>query len=226
MQQNFLIQKDTKAYLLLTGLAICGLTSSVITATKVVNMGINFPFSTLVFSIFTYPIVDCICELWGKQAARQTIWISLFCQLIFTLLIQLSIVTPHAAFWQLQDEYNLILNTNGTVVMASLLAFTVSQIMDIFVYQKVKDMCQGKKLWLRSNLSTYIGQVIDSTIFVMIVFHSSSHKFTILFGAIVIKIIISFLMTPIVYLIVMTTNRYLDFKTLAFKGDIKSPVLQ
>lgn len=213
-----ILRKDVRAYLFLTSIVICGLASSLITAPKVVHLGINFPFSNIIFSIFTYPVVDCICELWGKQVARQTIWIALLCQLFIALIIQLSIVAPYASFWHLQSEYHLILSTGINVVTASLIAFGVSQLIDIFIYQKVKEISQGKQLWLRSNISTYIGQIIDSLIFVNIVFINSSQKFNILLGSVFVKVILSFLMTPVVYMIVYGVNSYLDNKSLAFKG--------
>jgi uncharacterized integral membrane protein (TIGR00697 family) len=217
--QNLLQQKEIKAYVILTSLVICGLAASAITAPKIVHFGMNFPCSNLIFSIFTYPIVDCICELWGKKVARQTLWIGLASQFFIILLIQLSILAPYAPFWQLQSAYEKVLSTGSLVILASLLAFSISQILDIFVYQKVKDLTKGKFLWLRSNISIYLGQMLDSLIFVMIVFHSSNQKLTILQGSITVKIILSFLMTPVVYGIVILTNKYLDSKTLAFKDE-------
>ena len=92
----------------------------------------------------------------------------------------------------------------------------MSQLLDIFVYQRIKSFTKGKALWLRSNISTYLGQSLDSLIFVMIVFQDADAKFTILFGSITVKIILSFLMTPIVYLIVIATNQYLNYQTIAF----------
>lgn len=212
--------KEVRAYLVLTSLVICGLAGSLVTAPKVVHVGINFPFSNVVFSIFTYPIVDCICELWGKQVARNTVWLGLASQLLLTIIIQLSIVAPHATFWSLQPAYAAILSTGFNVVFASCLAFSISQILDIMIYQRIKEFSKGKLLWLRSNISSYIGQAIDSVIFVNIVFHYSSQKLTILAGSIIVKIILSFLMTPFVYLIVMVVNRYLESNTYAFKSDM------
>lgn len=75
-------------------------------------------------------------------------------------------------------------------------------------------------LWLRSNISTYLGQALDSVIFVNIVFYDLPQKWSILIGAIIVKIIISLMMTPIVYLIVISINRYLDSNTLAFKEEL------
>jgi uncharacterized integral membrane protein (TIGR00697 family) len=219
MGQGILQQREVRAYAVLTSLVICGLGASIITGSKLVHVGITFPFSNIIFSIFTYPIVDCICELWGKQVARQTLWLALGSQFLIAMLIQLSIVTPAAPFWLLQHEYQTVLSVSGSIIMASILAFSVSQILDIVVYQKIKELSKGKWLWLRSNISTYLGQAIDSGIFVMIVFYSSQDKLRILAGSILVKIILSFLMTPVVYLIVIGVNRYLGSKTLAFKDE-------
>ncbi len=212
------LTKDIRAYIILTALVICGLACSIVTAPKVVHWGINFPFSNLVFSIFTYPIVDCICELWGKKAARQTVLIGLGSQLLISLLIYFSIVIPHADYWTLQTEYQTILSVSGLVVLSSLLAFGISQLLDIFIYQRIKEACAGKWLWLRSNTSIFLGQIVDSSIFVLLVFHASDHKFNILLGSIIVKIVLAILMTPVIYCIVLFVNHYLEGNTLAFKG--------
>jgi hypothetical protein len=222
MNNAIFFKREIRVYIFLTSLVICGLVSALITAPKIVHLGINFPFGTIVFSILTYPIVDCICELWGKQVARQTLWIGLISQVLIACIIQLSVMAPYSSFWHLQPEYQAILSTGVHVVVASLLAFTVSQMLDIVVYQKIKEISAGKYLWLRSNISTYLGQIIDSIIFINIVFSNSNQKWNILFGAITIKIILSFLMTPVVYLIVFAVNKFLDFNTLAFKAEDKT----
>lgn len=218
MHSSSLVSKEIRAYLLLTSLVVCGMVGGLITAVKLIHVGIVFPFSVVIVSTLTYPIIDCICELWGRQAARQALWTGLFIQLLLTAIIQVSIYSPYASFWQLQPAYQAVLSMGVNIVMASLAAFAVSQIVDIVVYQKIKDWSRGKWLWARSNISVYLGQAIDSVIFVNIVFFDSNHKLSILLGTITVKIILSFLMTPFVYLIVMTVNRYLDNNTLAFRS--------
>lgn len=217
MKQNFFLTKDVKAYFILTLLITCGLATTTVTASKVVHIGINFPFSNLIFSIFTYPIIDCICELWGKQLAKQAVWIALICQIFIVLILQLSIITPHASFWTNQQAYQLVLSSSIKVILASSLAFLTSQILDITVYQKFKNASKGKLLWLRSNASTLIGQLVDSAIFITIVYSTSQHKLSIFLGSIILRIIISILMTPAIYLIVIKIDKYLESKTAAFK---------
>jgi queuosine precursor transporter len=225
MQQP-LTAKEVRAYAFLTSLVICGLAGSIITATKIIYVGINFPFSNIVFSILTYPIVNVICEIWGKQAAKQAVWLGLGSQVILTIIIQLSIIVPHSPFWHHESAYQMVLSTNLVAVMAGLAAFAVSQMFNIVVYQRLKELCEGKFLWLRSNFATYLGQAIDSSIFVLIVFASSSQKYNVLFGSILVKIIITFLMTPIIYFIVNGVNRYLESTTMAFKNETETNGLE
>ncbi len=217
MKKTVFEQRDIRTYLVLVSLVMCGLAASIVTAPKIVHIGVNFPFSNLIFSIFTYPIIDCICELWGKKVARQTLWLALLCQVLIMALIQLSIVTPPAAFWTLQTQYHTVLATGLEVVVASLLAFSASQVLDITVYQRIKELSRGRWLWLRSNVSIYLGQALDSLIFVSIVFAGSPHKWAIIGSSILVKVILSFAMTPVIYLIVIGANRYLQSETLAFK---------
>ena len=221
MKNTLLLQKETRAYVFLTSLVICGLAGSLITASKITHFIVDFPFSNIVFSLLTYPIVDCICELWGKQAATQTLWLGLMSQIFITIIIQLSIIMPHSTFWHLQSEYQTILSASTLVVIASLIAFAISQLLDIVVYQRIKELSNGKRLWLRSNVSTYLGQTVDSIIFVNIVFFNSSQKYNILLGSVCIKIALSLLMTPVVYLIIISANKYLGSNTLAFKNEAK-----
>lgn len=215
----FSLTKELRAYLVLTTLVMCGILGSLITAPKLIHVGVDFSFAEIVFSILTYPLVDCICELWGKRAARQTLWLGLFSQIILTAIIQLSIYTPYSEHWHLQEEYRAALATGLNVAIASLTAVIVSQLIDVMVYQKIKDFSRGRWLWLRSNISVYLGQTMDSIIFISIVFHDSDQKFYLMTSAIAVKIILSFLMTPFVYAVVIAVNRYLDGNTLAFKAE-------
>lgn len=213
-----IFKQETRAYLFLTALVICGLAGSLITAPRIVHFGIDFPFSNIVFSIMTYPVVDCICELWGKQAARQTMWLGLISQTLLAGIIQLSILTPCASFMQHQAEYESVLSIGSSVLIASLCAFSISQVLDITVYQKIKELSLGKHLWLRSNAATFLGQALDSIIFINIVFAGSNQKLSIIMGSVLVKIILSFMMTPVVYCIILTVNKYLGSDTMAFKG--------
>ncbi len=214
---DVLTSRANRAYLLLTSLVICGMVGSMLTVQKIVHIGVDFPFGSLIVSSMTYPIIDCICELWGKPAARQTLVFALLTQLILIFIFSLSIAAPGAAVWQHQAEFSSILSSGYRVVAASFAAFAVAQLFDIVVFQNIKRITKGKWLWLRTNISVYLGQAVDTIIFVNIVFADLAHKWVLMGDMILLKIIMSFLMTPFVYLIVYVVNWYLDDQTLAFE---------
>ncbi len=213
-----LLTRQLLSYIILLGLAICGLATSTVVASKILHIGLNFPASNLTFSILSYPMINCICELWGKKLAKQSLVIAVSCQALIALLIRLIIALPGAPYWNLSNEFYDVLASSSAVLLASLLAFGISQILDIIIYQGIKKINKGRWLWLRTNTSTICGQAIDAAIFVAIVFHASAYKWNIFMGAITVKIALSLLMTPIIYLVVIVINRWLGGETLAFKA--------
>ncbi|MDF1761541.1 MAG: queuosine precursor transporter [Coxiellaceae bacterium] len=212
------LTRQLLSYIILLGLVICGLATSTVVASKVLHIGINFPASNLTFSILSYPMINCICELWGKKLAKQSLIIAVSCQALIALLIRLIIALPGAPYWNLSIEFHEVLASSSAVLLASLLAFGISQLLDIMIYQGIKKINKGRWLWLRTNASTVCGQTIDAAIFVAIVFHASTHKWNIFLGAMTVKIVLSIVMTPIIYLVVIAVNRWLRGNTLAFKA--------
>ncbi len=211
------MNKDLKAYSILLACSVTGLCLALVTATKVVHLGINFPFSNVIFALCSCPLIDCICELWGKPLAKHAVYIGLMAQVLATIILQLSIIAPSPDFYHQQSAYSHIIGSSKYVALASCIAFTVSQLLDVSIYQRLKQMTQGKWLWLRTNVSSFISQAVDSAIFIAIVFASSQHKFSLFCGSIAVKWIISLFALPLVYFIVNTVNAYLGHQTLAFR---------
>ncbi|MDF1795053.1 MAG: queuosine precursor transporter [Coxiellaceae bacterium] len=211
------LTRQLLSYIILLSLTISGLATSTVVASKILHIGINFPAANLTFSILSYPMINCICELWGKRLAKQSLVIAVGCQALIALLIRLIIALPSAPYWDLSKAFYDVLASSSSVLAASLLAFGVSQLLDIIIYQHIKKISHGRQLWLRSNVSTICGQIIDAAIFVIIVFHASTHQWNIYVGAITVKIVLSILMTPAIYLVVIGINRWLGGNTMAFK---------
>jgi hypothetical protein len=94
------------------------------------------------------------------------------------------------------------------MTFASLVAFAVSQLHDVWTFDFIKKKTGGKHLWLRNNVSTMVSQLIDSTIFMFVAFYGISEKFTVPFIISLIipywffKIIFALLDTPLCYLLV------------------------
>jgi len=67
------------------------------------------------------------------------------------------------------------------MIIASIIAFFLSQTHDIIVFEWWKKKTKGKALWIRNNFSTIISQFIDTFIFMIIAFYHLTEKFTFTF---------------------------------------------
>ena len=104
------------------------------------------------------------------------------------------------------------------IIIASIVAFFLSQLHDIVVFEKLKKRTKWKHLWLRNNLSTMGSQLIDSTVFMFLAFYAITPKFDVKF---IISLIIPFYIFKIIFAIIDTPFVYLWVKWLK-NGENKS----
>lgn len=177
-----------------------GLCCAAICAGKIITIGpFNVPCSNIVFSFLTFPLTDIIAEIWGKPAAKYTVWLGFSAQLLFVLLIQASIYLPFPEFWHDQPSYQQALHLGPRVICASMVAFLFSQFWDVYCYCKLKQWTDGRCLWLRNNVSTFTSQLINSVIFNSIIFYDSGNLMTLITSSLGLKWIIALIDTPLVY---------------------------
>jgi uncharacterized integral membrane protein (TIGR00697 family) len=56
------------------------------------------------------------------------------------------------------------------IIVGSLTAFLIAQILDVWVFHKIKKVTGERKIWLRATGSTLVSQFIDSFIVLFIAF--------------------------------------------------------
>lgn len=162
--------------------------------------------------IFAYPltfmITDAVAEVFGKKKAKQIVWAALIAQVFVLLLTYISIKLPPASRYHLNEEYVKVFSGSLRMIIASLIAFIISQTHDIWAFEFWKNKLKGKHLWFRNNASTFVSQAIDTLLFMFIAFYHINDKFTVIFilqlslSYWLFKISFAILDTPFVYLVV------------------------
>ena len=129
----------------------------------------------------------------------------------------------------MSKAYNSVLGQGGFIIIGSLTAFILSQLIDVFVFHKIKKITGEKKIWLRATGSTLISQFIDSFVVLFIAFYIGTRvnasgndfvwpfKLFIAVGIVnyVYKFIVAILMTPVIYLIHGMIEKYLGHEQAA-----------
>ncbi len=164
---------------------------------------------------FIYAANDIIVEVFGKEKAQSIVRSSLvmiFFLLLFSLLA--THLPPSKRFAETNDAYDTIFGISARFSAASLVAFAVSEFMDVAIFAKMRQKLGKKNLWLRTNVSNFISEFFDTALFITLAFYaldqSVGSNFAFIAGIALpywlLRCFMSVIETPLVYLGVKWLN--------------------
>ncbi|MEE8440913.1 MAG: queuosine precursor transporter [Spirochaetia bacterium] len=217
---SFTRSEDLKSYAILSCLFAGTIVAANLMGTKVI------PFFTIgsfqltgSVGIFLFPlsflITDIVAEIYGPKATRALITGTLIVLVIVLGVTALATVLPPADRFAAGNEaYVGVFRNSLRIILASMVAFSLSQYHDVWAFDFWKKKTNGRFLWLRNNASTIVSQLIDTVIFMLIAFWGVRERFTLGFvlGSMVppyylLKVLAAALDTPLVYLGVRILRR-------------------
>lgn len=176
-----------------------------IASTKIVDFGwFVFDAGTLLFPL-SYIFGDILTEVYGYKKTREVIWLGFFSALMMSLVFFIVGKLPPAADWGNQAAYDSILGMTPRIVLASLVAYTLGSFSNSFILTKMKIWFKGKYLWMRTIGSTLVGELVDSSLFILIAFlgvFSPSLLITLIISNYIFKTLVEILFTPITYKVI------------------------
>ena len=182
-------------------------------------LGFVVPAGTIAYSI-TFPITDIVDEVYGKRKAVYIVWAGLFAEIAMLVLIGAEALLP-ALEPGMQADYLRVFTPQVRIVLASIVAYLVSQHHDVWAFWKWREITRGKYLWIRNNASTMVSQFLDSAIFIFIAFYgieSMDILLNMIMSMWLFKVLIAALDTPFVYLGVSLVKRYTFKQPLQLTG--------
>ncbi|MEZ9822827.1 7-cyano-7-deazaguanine/7-aminomethyl-7-deazaguanine transporter [Shewanella sp. 10N.286.45.A1] len=120
---------------------------------------------------FVYLATDLTVRIFGQQAARKIIFLAMLPALIISYLM--GVVFHQGSF----QGAAALLEFNSFVfriAFASFAAYLIGQLMDIFVFAKLR---QTKSWWVAPSASTIIGNLVDTLVFFSLAFYASTDSF-------------------------------------------------
>ena len=166
--------------------------------------GISATLGNIVYAS-SFLITDIMNEIYGKKTARRAVFFGFFTLILTTVLMNLTIFFTPNSFDIAQGHLEAIFGFFPALAVASLTAFGISQLHDIWSYNFWKKIRpEPQFIWLRNNLSTLVSQLLDSLIFVLVatVFGIFPWgEFAALFlSTYLIKAVVALLDTPFIYI--------------------------
>lgn len=145
---------------------------------------------------------DLLSEFHGKQEARKGVLLGFVSLLMMVGYMQIALLFQPAADDFAQPHLQALFGFLPRIALASMTAYLVSQLHDVWAFHAIKQRTGGKKLWLRNNASTLVSQFLDSAIFCVIAFWGMfpiNVFWEILLSTYIIKVAVAVLDTPFIY---------------------------
>ncbi|MEN9928544.1 MAG: hypothetical protein RLZZ231_465 [Bacteroidota bacterium] len=203
-------------YIVLAGIFITNAIVAELIGGKLIYVG-SFVMSV---GILPWPIVfittDLINEYFGDKGVKKLSLITA-CLIAYAFVIlygALQIPAVQGAGLVTDDQFNGVFGQSLWIIVGSITAFLVSQLIDVTAFHFFKNKTGNKMIWLRSTGSTVISQLFDSFIVLGIAFWltgkmSTEVYITSAFTGYFVKLILAVVLTPFIYLGHSIIQKYL-----------------
>ena len=151
----------------------------------------------------TYLATDILSEYYGSAAACRGVVLGFFALISTAVLMLFALYFVPSSEDFAQSALEQIFLIVPRITLASLAAYLVSQLHDVWMFSRIKKRLPSKRhLWIRNNASTMLSQLIDSVVFTFIAFtgvFEFSLVLEILLTTYLFKLIAAAFDTPFVY---------------------------
>lgn len=146
---------------------------------------------------------DMLNELYGYQASRKGVYIGLFSIVSFLALSQLGLRFAPSSLDMVDGAMQTLFALSPRTCLASVSMFLFSNLLDVWLFQRLKVATDGRMLWLRNNVATCVSQVIENFFFFVIAFGDAFSIATIVELTVcvsLVEIVVALCDTPFLYI--------------------------
>jgi uncharacterized integral membrane protein (TIGR00697 family) len=191
------------------------------------NISVDLTCGVLLWPL-EFVMTDIVNEFYGPKAVRRISYTAVALISYAFLMFYFAIHIPSSDFWissktssgipNMDNAFSAIFGQGMWIIFGSLVAFLVSQIVDVTVFHRIKKVTGEKKVWLRATGSTLVSQIVDSYIVLFIAFklgNDWSWQKVFAIGAVnyCYKATVAILLTPVIYFIEGRIEKYVGHET-------------
>ncbi len=196
------------------------------------GLGFNLTAGVLLWPI-VFVMTDVINEYFGQRGVKRLSYFTIVLILYAFVMVFLAIWLAPNDWWQhssglvkdnselsianMDAAFSKIMGQGLWIIVGSLVAFLVGQLVDVFVFQKIKQWTGESKLWMRATGSTLVSQFIDSFVVLIVAFYIGADWDLVRVLAIgsvnyVYKFVMAIVLTPVIYLVHYVIDHWLGLE--------------
>ena len=197
-----LVSKLFKKEGLIAWVAIATILANIITAKNAMVFGLSTAIGTVMFAS-TFLATDILSECYSKKDAKKAVFVGLFANVVLILATQVALRYIPSDFDYAHSAMETLFSLNLRISIASAVMYLVANIADVYIFNKLKDKMNGKKMWLRNNVSTIVCNCLENFGFIFLAFvgiYDLKTIFTIALSTSIIEMIVAIMDTPFLYI--------------------------
>ena len=161
----------------------------------------------------TYILSDVFSEVYGYRWSRITCYMGFAMNVVMVLAFELAIASPAPSYWGNQEAFETVLGSAPRVLVASLSAFVIGDLVNDRVFRRLKSKHPDdhKKFGIRAIASSFFGEVADSLVFIPIAFLGQmpiESLVQMLVAQVVLKTAYEVIILPITTIVVNKVDKY------------------
>jgi hypothetical protein len=200
-----------------------GLAPLNLTILGIENLSFNLTAGVVLWPV-VFIMTDIINEYFGRKGVRfMSFTVAILITYAF-LMVYFSMGLAPAEFWierttpsgavNMDLAFNTIFGQGLWIIIGSLTAFLVGQLVDVTVFHYFKSFTGSSKIWLRATGSTLVSQLVDSFVVLFVAFYIGAGwdlKLVLVIGLVnyIYKFLIAVLITPLLYILHSVIDKYL-----------------
>lgn len=218
---NFSNRRDI-VFLVLAGFFITNAIIAELIGGKLIQF---FGLFTQSIGIILWPIIfiltDLINEHFGKDGVKKLTYITVGLISFAFIILSIAINIPATPFSPVNNEvFKTVFGQSQWIIIGSIIAFLISQLVDVYTFLFFKKITGNKFIWLRATGSTLISQLVDTFVVQYIAFvlpskwtldefiTNASYGYTF-------KLIIAIALIPLIYVGHSLINKFLEKSKVA-----------
>lgn len=198
---TILMDKFLKKEGLIVWITFATITANILVCKNIDIFNLTVSLGNIMFAS-NFLATDILSEKYLKDYAYKAVIIGLVMNLLFTFFMQIALLYIPSSTDISNESMKTLFNLNLRVSLSSSLLYFLSNYLDIYLFNKLKEKYPNK-LWLRNNVSTIISNCLENYLFVTLSFIGIYDINTIISIATttsIIEIFLAILDTPFLYL--------------------------
>lgn len=175
--------------------------ANIITAKNAEIFGLSTAIGSVMFAS-TFLATDILTEYHSVKDARTAVCVGLFADAVLIVSTQIALLYAPSEFDYADGAMKTLFSLNLRISLASMVMYFISNIADVYLFAKLKEKSNGKRLWLRNNVSTILCNCAENFGFITLAFMGIYDLETILTIAIstsIIEAMVAVCDTPFLY---------------------------